>query len=57
MATAVTRLPGHQPIAEVSGEVWPGPRQAAGMEAGGRGVVGEEKGNQRGLCPDQAEDL
>ena len=54
---AVTRLPGHQPTAEVSGEVWPGPRQAAGMEAGGRDVVGEEKGKQRGLCPDQAEDL
>lgn len=26
------------------------------MGAGGRGVAGEDKGKQRGLCPDQAED-
>ena len=37
--------------------VGPGPRRAAGMGAGGRGVAGEDKGKQQGLCPDQAEDL
>ena len=31
--------------------------RAAGMGAGGRGVAGEDKGKQQGLCPDQAEDL
>lgn len=59
MATAVTRLPGHQPTAEVSdgvqlgpaerlggklGPSSPSPGQGLGGEAGGRGMAEEYKG-------------
>lgn len=61
MATAVTRLPGHQPTAEVSdgcilgpaeqlggmlGPSSPSPGQGVSGEAGGRGMAGVNSGNR-----------